>query len=119
MLNPIKAFNDVHSTIQNSTGYSFSLSNIPKNINKIAFPAIALATGVYVAASESKKGSSILHVAERKDFMANCGEDCIIISNYHDCIASCVRGCLKYNESFFDELGRCARVCVDYFFPCG
>ena len=118
MLNPIQAFKDVNSAVQNVTGYSFSLSNIPKNINKIAFPAIALATGMYVAASESKGGSSILHIAERKDFMANCGEDCIVVSNYDDCIFSCVRGCLKYNEKFIDELGKCMRVCVDYFFPC-
>ena len=99
MLNPIQAFKDVNSAIQNVTGYSFSLSNIPKNINKMAFPAIALATGMYVAASESKGGSSIVPV----------------VSSYENCIASCVRGSFKYNQDFFLELGKCVRVCVDYF----
>ena len=116
MLNPIQAFKDVNSAIQNVTGYSFSLSNIPKNINKIAFPAIALATGMYVAAGE--RGSSIIHIASYKEYIANCGEDCDIVYSYEDCIISCARGSLKYNEKFIDELGKCMRVCVDYFFPC-
>ena len=111
MLNPIKVFNDVNSAIQNVTGYSFSLSNIPRNINKIAFPATALATGLYVAASESQEGSSRLYITD-------CGEDCITVSNYDDCIFSCERGFLKYSEKFINELGKCMRVCVQHFFPC-
>ena len=111
MLNPIQAFKDVNSAIQNVTGYSFSLSNIPKNIHKIAFSAIGLVTGLCVAASESEGGSSRLYITD-------CGEDCIIVSDYNDCIFSCERGFLNYTEIFIDQLGKCMRVCVQRFFPC-
>jgi hypothetical protein len=97
MLNPIKTFNNVSSTIQNVTGYSFSLSNIPKNLNKITFPAVVLATGMYVAASA-------------KDPFKICS-----VHNYDGCIASCGEICLKYQESFFHELGKCVRACVSHF----
>ena len=96
MLSPIKAFACVNSTIQNFTGYSFSFSNLPKNINKIALPAIALATGMYAAVS-----------AQEIYLVGHC-------CNYDDCIALCAEGTLQY-ENFFQELGKCARICVKHF----
>lgn len=99
MLNPIKAFNYVNSTIQSVTGYSFSPSNLHKNINKIALPAIALVTGMYVVSAEDLSKSSL----------AGC------CCSYDDCISFCAEGCLKYNENFFHELGKCVRICVTHF----
>lgn len=99
MLNPIKAFNNVNSVIQNVIGYSFSLSNLPKNINKIALPAIALVTGMYIVSAE--------------DFSKNSLAGCCC--SYDDCISFCAEGCLKYNENFFHELGKCVRICVKHF----
>ncbi|HEV3269644.1 MAG TPA: hypothetical protein VGZ69_03230 [Candidatus Rhabdochlamydia sp.] len=97
MLNPIKAFSDMNSTIQRITGYSFSLSHIPQNINKVALPAIALAAGMYAAAN-----------AEGLPSQCYC--------SYDDCIALCSEGVLQLqNKDFFHELGKCVRICVTQF----
>ncbi len=99
MLSLIKAFNYVNSTVQKTTGYSFSLSHIPQNINKVALPAIALATGMYLAVNAEDLSKS--HLIE-------------CCCSYDDCIALCAEGALQY-EDFFHELGKCVRICVVRF----
>ena len=43
----------MNSTIQRITGYSFSLSHVRQNINKVALPAIALVAGMYMSAANA------------------------------------------------------------------
>ncbi len=54
MLNPVQAFGYVNSAIQSNTGYSFS--QLAKNVNKIAFPAIVLA-GMYMVSAKEDFGT--------------------------------------------------------------
>lgn len=96
MLSPIKAFNYVNSIIQSNTGYSFSFSNLPNKINKVALPAIALAVGYIVAVNAEDLPTS------------KC------CCNYDNCITLCVEGALQ-QENFLHELGKCVRICVNHF----
>ncbi len=95
MLNPIQAFGYMNSAIQSNTGYSFS--QLAKNINKIALPAIAL-VGMYMSLVSAE----------------DCSRICPADPDYDDCIAFCVKETLPY-ESFLHELGTCVRVCVAYY----
>ncbi|PWU16056.1 MAG: hypothetical protein C5B45_01400 [Chlamydiae bacterium] len=87
----------MNSTIQNVTGYSFSLSPISQNINKVALPVIALTVGMNAAANA-------------EDLPSRCS------CSYDDCIAFCLEGALQLqNKDFFHELGKCVRICVASF----
>ncbi|MGL4540299.1 MAG: hypothetical protein ACRCU0_04920 [Candidatus Rhabdochlamydia sp.] len=48
MINLVKSSKDINSFIQKTTGYSFSVSNVSKNVSKVALPAIALGTMVFM-----------------------------------------------------------------------
>jgi hypothetical protein len=104
MLNPIQAFGYVHSAIQNNTGYSFS--QLAKNVNKIALPAIALAS-LYMSTVSAKDYSC----PKDSEYYSNT---CSTYPNYDDCITFCVEETLQY-DSFLHELATCARMCVDYY----
>ena len=96
MLNSIKAFTYTNPTIQNLTGYSFSFSNLLKNVNRIALPTIALTAGMYVT----------VRAEDLSEDRCYC--------SYDECIILCSKGILPY-EDFFHELGKCTRVSATYF----
>ena len=94
MLSPLKAF----TCVQKITGCSFLFSNLSKNMNNIALPAIALASGMYTIANAEYIDKS--HLIEDV--------------SYAGCIAHCIDIASNY-ENFFHELGICVRVCIKYF----
>ena len=94
MLSPLKAF----TCVQKITGCSFLFSNLSKNMNNIALPAIALASGMYMVVNAENITKSFLV----EDF------------TYEVCIAHCIVLDGNY-ENFFHELGICVRVCIKYF----
>jgi hypothetical protein len=88
MLNPVQAFGYVNSAIQNNTGYSFS--QLAKNVNKIALPAIILAS-MYMS-----------EVSAQEDFRT-CLKDsdpsiCSIYFNEDDCLRSCLVESSQYKD---------------------
>ncbi|QZA58964.1 hypothetical protein [Candidatus Rhabdochlamydia porcellionis] len=103
MLNLVKMLNCTNAIIHNTTGYSFSLSNIPKNISKVAFPAIALIGGTYV-------------LAKADNTYRDPVECCSYVScEYENCVIDCVEGAFQAYQNFFYELGKCLRICVKNF----
>ncbi|MGB8088062.1 MAG: hypothetical protein WCE84_01455 [Candidatus Rhabdochlamydia sp.] len=99
MLSPLKAF----TCVQKITGCSFLFSNLSKNMNNIALPAIALASGMYMVVNAENITKSFLV----EDF------------TYEDCVSNCVEWTVKMKltlyKDFVDELGACLRMCVNEF----
>jgi len=98
MLNPVQAFDYVNSAIQSNTGYSFS--QLAKNVNKIAFPAIVLA-GMYMVSAKEDFGTCPRDPEDYSRFTC---------SNYDDCITFCLEKASQYGESFIAEFDKCAQV---------
>ena len=93
MLSPIQAFNCMNSAIQSSTGYSFSLSNIPKKINRADLLAIALVTKMYMSTANAEDLECF-----GRSFNGNCTDFCYsdIPEEFPHLVPICVRGCLRF-----------------------
>lgn len=106
MLNPIKAFEYVNSTIHSSTGFSFS--QFSKKVSEIALPIIVL-VGMHM--STVSAGEYFGTCPKDSEYYSNT---CSTYPSYDDCINFCLEETIQY-ESFLHELGTCVRMCVEYY----
>ncbi|MGL5625920.1 MAG: hypothetical protein ACRDDW_00170 [Candidatus Rhabdochlamydia sp.] len=101
MINLVKSSKDINSFIQKTTGYSFSVSNVSKNVSKVALPAIALGTMAFVLnnaieASVIPKDQEICYTNTTKEELKE-GESVSeeAMDTYMECFKNCVKVCRK------------------------
>ncbi|MGL5264393.1 MAG: hypothetical protein ACRDAI_07510 [Candidatus Rhabdochlamydia sp.] len=119
MINLVKSSKDINSFIQKTTGYSFSVSNVSKNVSKVALPAIALGTMAFMLSNAVEtatltKDHEICYTNTTWEDREGGKVSEETMNRYMECFEKCIQTCMKLigNQAFLTySKDPCA--CVD------